>query len=437
MQAERLEFLNEKRSWQVEMMLADFPPTPVPASPVRPAPNLYKLSPKKSPHKSPHRSPRKSPAKSTSVGKAGSPTKGGKRAHCVSMRSLASPSKAIFSYETELIPPITAPYFSTMKSLAPLTSSLLPTSFVLPPPSPGASLPTKPALPPAASNFSPEAVTLQSSDSSSTSDSALSSPEINLTPSTPPVIRRPFPVAKPFASRMIHAYSPVRPSPLSRILMLSDSPLSPPRNSAASDDSLSPVPRPLAIVLEKTDDDGLGLKNEVAQPQPEPMMSLAAELGIESPDSPLNEKVAPNIVANPKNGLRSQRVFHLDPNAKKLPAAQGKGKANPIPRSRTSAEGEKENNSRLNQKALVGKSGKISPAMNGGNIGVTRKISPTNEPRKAVAKSAVKPVSTVSTTTSRTKTFANPSVPPSNGGGARRVLINSVDAPPIGKGRKG
>lgn len=224
--------------------------------------------------------------------------------------------------------------------------------------------------------------------------------------------------------------------------MLSDSPLSPPRNSAASDNSLSPTSGPLAVVLEEDNDGGLGSENEVTPPLPEPEISLAAELGVESPpDTPLHEKkVEPNIAVNSNNGFGLGRVFHPDPKAKKPSTAEGKGKLKegPVPRARTSAEGEKENNSRSNQKILVRKSGKISPAMSGGNMATTRKISPTNEPRKPVAKFAAKPTSTTaSTTISRTRTLTKPSVPPSNGGGARRVLINSVDAPPIGKGRKG
>ena len=418
------------------MMLADFPPTPVPTSPVRPAASPYKLSPKKTPYKSPHRSPRKSPAKSISIGKVGSP-KGGKKAHHVSRRSLTSPSKTIFSYETELIPPIAAPSFPPVKSLTSLSSSLLPTSFVLPPPSPGASLPTKPALPPAVSNPLPEHTTsqAQTATSSSTSDSALSSPEIHLVPSTPPpATRRPFPVAKPFAPRMFHAYSPARPSPLSRILMLSDSPLSPPRNSTVSDDCLLPAPGPLAVVLEEANDSGLGSRSEVP---PEPEISLAAELGVESPpDTPLHEKkVGANAVVN-HNDLGQGRVFYPDPKAKKPLPDQGKGKAkeDAIPRPRTSAEGEKENNSRPNQNIFTRKSGNISPALGGRNTTTIRKTSPTKAPRKPVVKSAAKPT-TASTITSKTKTFTKqPSVPLRSGVAARRVLINSADAPPIGTG---
>jgi len=209
--------------------------------------------------------------------------------------------------------------------------------------------------------------------------------------------------------------------------MLSDSPLSPPRNKAVSDDSLSPTLGSLAVVLEEpaSDDGGLGSETEVIQPLPEPKM-LAAELGVESP--PKNEKkVGPNL----NNGLRRARVFHPDPNMKK-PTIQGKGKEkvkeDPIPRPRSSAEAEKENNSRPNQKVLARKSGKISPAMSGGNI------APPSEPKKS-AKSVAKSISTASTVTFRAKTSAKPSVPSSNG--ARRVLITSADAPHIGKARKG
>ena len=203
--------------------------------------------------------------------------------------------------------------------------------------------------------------------------------------------------------------------------MLSDSPLSPPRNSAISDESLSPTSGPLAVVLEEADDDDGGLGY-----------------------TPLHDNIAVN--SNPKptdnEGLGKGRVFHPDPNTKKPLTVKGKGKVkdDPMPRPRSSAEEEKENNSRPNQKVLVGKSGKISPAMSGGKIAstaaaTTRKISPTNEPRKTVAKSASKTTSTtISTATSRTKTITKPPVP---GGGARRVLINSVDAPPMGKARKG
>ena len=200
--------------------------------------------------------------------------------------------------------------------------------------------------------------------------------------------------------------------------MLSDSPLSPPRNNEVSDDSLSPTSGPLAIVLEEAadDDGGLGC-------------------------TPLESNIAVNANPTGNNGLGKGQVFHPDPNAKKPPTVQGKGKGktkeDPIPRPRSSAEAEKENNSKPNQKVLVGKSGKISPAMSGRNIAAaTRKISPTNEPRKAVAKSTAKSTSTiaaVSTTTTRIKTSTKPPVP----GRARRVLMDSVDAPPMGKARKG
>ncbi|KAF8159368.1 Afadin and alpha-actinin-binding-domain-containing protein [Crassisporium funariophilum] len=437
LEADRIKLLDEKRSWQVEMMLADLPPTPIPASPIRP-PNVYKLSPRKSPHKSPHKSPRKSPAKPMGVGKAAI-ANSGRKAHRVSRRSLASPLKMAFSYETELIQPIPAPTFPTMKSLAGPTTSLLANSFVLPPPSPRASLPTKPALPPAMPDSPPETTVPQNQQPTSSS-SSLSVPQVNNQPLTPPAVRRPFPVAKPFAQRMIHAYSPAKPSPLSRILMLTDSPLSPPRHGSAADDSLSPTSSSLEVVSEEVEDHDLGYAIFPSVPQPQPQMSLAAELGVESPpDTPLQEKkVEPNVIAPVPFAMGRGRVFHADPNAKKSIAVQdkgkGKAKAESAPRARTSAVGEKENSSK--QRTAVGKAGKISPSM--GNVGAaatTRKAS-TNPVVKPAVKANPAP-SSAAGLTSRTKTLTKPPVSSGNSNGPRRVLINSVDAPPIAKGRKG
>ncbi|KAF8972768.1 Afadin and alpha-actinin-binding-domain-containing protein [Flammula alnicola] len=439
LEAERLKFLDEKRSWQVEMMLADLPPTPGPASPNKSPTAAFVLSARISPHKAPHKSPRKSPAKNICVGKAGS----GRKAHRVSRRSLASPNRMVLSYETELIPPIPAPSFPSMASLAPPTSSLLPTSFVLPPPSPRASLPTKPVLLPPLPDLP---TTSENQEAVPVSSSELSPPSSGsnlVIPSTPLATRRPFPVAKPFAPRMIHAYSPVKPSPLSRILMLADSPVTP-TNLLGSDISLSPTSGPLESVAEEPDDGGLGyitgaLNDAVHLPQ-EPEMSLAAELGVESPpDTPLQEKKVEPNVAPPRPIFGRGRVFHLEPNSKKprSSADKGKAKAEPAPRARTSALGEKENSN--TKKAPSGKAGRVSPALPGGNAAAPRKVSPTGNAGKPAPKVLpnAAPASSLAVGTSRTKPPAKPPLPPIAGGGPRRVLINSADAPPIGKGWKG
>jgi len=447
LQAERIKLLDEKRSWQVEMMLADLPPTPAPAvSPKKPPP-AFALSPKKSPHKSPHKSPRRSPAKSITVGKVGS----GRKAHRISRNSLASPVKTVISYETEYIPPIPPPSFSSMKSLVP-PSSLLPNSFVLPPPSPRASLPTKPALPPSAPDSPPSNSSttppLEITPPSATSGSS----SLDHNPSTPPAIRRPFPVAKPFAQRMIHAYSPAKPSPLSRILMLGNSPLTPSLNMANPDNSLLCTPGGLETVTEEPGESGLGeygYGSHFSGGQQEPQMSLAAELGVESPpETPLQEKgVVPNVVAPepvlvaPVNLFNRGRVFHHPDSVagKKTNtiSATEKGKVKavgvvPAPRApRTSAVSEKENSNSKEKKKPLG--------LATGNTGTSRKVSSTTKATsssKMAGKSATAPAPSV-VGSAKARGPIKPSAPPVPGGGPRRVLINSADAPPIGKGWKG
>ncbi|KAK7025119.1 Afadin and alpha-actinin-binding-domain-containing protein, partial [Favolaschia claudopus] len=122
LEAERMRLLDEKRSWEVEKMLAELPPTPRPASPLK-ASTSKKLA---------RGSPRKSPAKVVAVGKAGA----NRKTIRISRRSsLLSPPRIQPAFETEVIPPLQAPSFTSA------SSSLLPTSFVLPPPSPSSAFP--------------------------------------------------------------------------------------------------------------------------------------------------------------------------------------------------------------------------------------------------------------------------------------------------------
>lgn len=388
------------------MMLAELPPTPQPAASL-PCPATTRSSPKKS--------PRKSPAKVV-VGKAGSNTRKTTR---VSRRSL---TKMAPSFETEVLPPIPAPTFSANPPS--LGSSLLPTSFVLPPPSPHASFPTQPALP---LPLSPLAVY---QPQSSTSPAA--HPPLSTEPSTPPAARHPFPVAKPFAQRMIHAYSPAKPSPLSRILLLGNSPNSPDGMGASEASDLSSLLQPVA----EEDENALGFEEipTFSQATPvhhQPQISLAAELGVESPpESPLREKKLQSNVANRQittAGVKIARgrIFHPDP--KRLTAKEkGKSKATtgattaPI-RVKTSAAVEKENST---SKPSKGVSSTIS----------TLRISPPAMEMKKVAKPLPKPA--VSVSSSRARLVAKLPVP-TQAGGPRRVLVDSVEAPVIGKGWKG
>ncbi|KAH9479231.1 hypothetical protein JR316_0007819 [Psilocybe cubensis] len=562
LEAERFKFHEEKRSWQVAQMLAELPPTPLPTHPTHsPSPTNHPtktkaptcFSPKKSPaHKAASfKSPRKSPARKVPVGKAGS----GRKAHRVSRRPSASPNAVAGAvrYETEYMPPLPALSLPPMGPIAPpLTSSLLPTSFVLPPPSPRASLPTNPALPlptttaSSSANSPPESTTPDSDHSSSLppqhrSTTPPGSDDSNNSSSPPPppplpqssssssnlqipaTPHHPFPVAKPFALRMIHAYSPAKPSPLSRILMLGDSPLTPaPAHAPAMslDELASPTAgsglgsgsgsgsgsAPLDTVAEAeaegAEDHGYRHGNNVLFPPPpstthekqEKQISLAAELGVESPpDTPLQERNVPEPPALAPVQTRERVFFPFpDPNGngngngngkrggytgaeKGKSKAKANAKANAKAKAdadhppagsrgtRSSAVGEKENANSRREKASsapgsgggggvgVGgggaKSGKISPLPPPppppGTTSTARKVSPTGGPTVKTSIKAVVKASTTTTTTASSVTMNRPKIttkppgPPTAGTGPRRVPINSADAPPIGKGWKG
>ncbi|KAF8075153.1 Afadin and alpha-actinin-binding-domain-containing protein [Lyophyllum atratum] len=408
-QAERIRLSDEKRSWQVEMMLAELPPTPQPVASPRRAATL---------RQSPKKPPRKSPAK-VCVGKAGGGT--GRKTTRLSRRSsLLTPSRVIPAYETEVLPLIPAPAFN-VKPL-PLTTSLLPTSFVLPPPSPHASLPTQPALLAAV----PALDLLQQSPPQSTTPlfPSLTPPEPTAAPSTPPAARRPFPVAKPFAQRMIHAYSPVKPSPLSRILMLGNSPNSPELIGPGLED-ISALLQP--VMEEEEHIPGFEEPSAVPADIPlpsSPPMSLAAELGVSEspPESPLQEKkLEPNVVKRPSVTTTAKgRVFHPDP-ARFTAKEKGKAKAAPVVnapsgRVKTSASVEKENGGTKAEGKVFTAPSRISPP----------------EIKKA-AKPPPKPAAAIST--SRARLTAK--LPPPGKGGPRRVLIDSEEAPTAIKGWRG
>ncbi|KAI5895585.1 uncharacterized protein SCHCODRAFT_01285948 [Schizophyllum commune H4-8] len=165
------------------------------------------------------------------------------------------------------------------------SAGLLPT-FVLPPPSPRTSLPPQPALPPMA--FPP--LNLPSLSAAPTPSAPIAAPSSaplsTLPPRTP---SRGYPVAKPLASRMIHAYSPAQPSPLSRILMLGNSPGSD-GDSRPPISALDPLREEDEHAMDE-EEDGRGVIDDDDNPF-SPMvtrkpMSLAEELGVTlSPPSP-------------------------------------------------------------------------------------------------------------------------------------------------------
>ncbi|KAE9394655.1 hypothetical protein BT96DRAFT_1047208 [Gymnopus androsaceus JB14] len=297
LEAEKTRLKEEKRSWQVELMLAELPATPDASGAEDATSNLKTSASKLKP------SPRKSPSKrfQINVGKGSGSRKPTRRSPS---SILASPAKiggdAEPAFETEFMPPsiIVAPPMMTTSSS---TGSLLPTSFVLPPPSPRASLPPpKPAL-----LLSGTTGLLDSSSQLAALQHA--PPSIYPPDSVPQTGARPFPVAKPLATRMIHAYSPVRPSPLSPDTEF-DSNLSGRGLDALmemeelEDNMFPPIPQPATLnpsSFGSDDEGGLTLAQQLGLPDSPPESPVFTR-----PDSPLREKKAQS------NVFRKQHPAH-------------------------------------------------------------------------------------------------------------------------------
>lgn len=327
-------------------MLDDLPPTPDPHPQSHPpqAPDIQQM-PRRTPRKPKvtihHSFSKKSPRKLRSRKRQSSTglSSAGRKAKRSSHRPSATPVESTTSTasEIEIIaavdeaphtqyhpsifpppPPLAVPSFSLKPSTS--TTSILHSPFVLPPPSPEASLPRQPLFPPSSSvqfqsmrqpdflmtHLPPPTPFNESTPFPGTKP--LSNPhfqaQTQIQEGTVTPVKRPFPnQAKPFPQRVIHAYSPVKPSPLSRILMLNHSPDIP---SSEQEGPLSITgTRQLDVVHEEENEidnaysegellaiqppqsrQNQGLLLETPQHQQGPehrQMSLAAELGVESP----------------------------------------------------------------------------------------------------------------------------------------------------------
>ncbi|KAF7794993.1 hypothetical protein EIP86_006137 [Pleurotus ostreatoroseus] len=398
-------------------MLAHLPPTP------DPPPEPFEDEPPEEPAPPQPRSPRKSVPRTAHSPRKAIPVGNGKKRAV--RRSLggagpASPkgkSKVIPAFETEVVPPSPSfggpPAFKTTLSAVPGPAQLqLPPAFVLPPPSPAAQLPPRESLlstaliPPASATEAdiPRTGPSQSSRSGNKApsrpvgSSASAQPQASSSqggeqpqpavPSTPSA-SRPFPLAKPLAMNMIHAYSPVKPSPLSRILMMANSPDSP------------PGPRLHMAPLTEEDESSPDTSPTPGEPghafaghMKLPAMSLAAELGLPEEDADEN----PLLDKKPKS--------RADPRA--LGADRTKSTSS---RTRTAAPVKEKRPGPLVS----------SRAANKGTVKTARPA--------ASAKS-----STVPTTTAAPPRVTR--VGPSKGG-PRRVPIDSAEAAPIPKVWKG
>lgn len=456
MEAERLRFLEEKRSWQVEKILAELPPTPqattsLPLPKKAPSPKKAGKSPRKSPAKSTNISPRKPRnARRSSVGLTPPPKK--TRGKLVELAS-----------ETEVIP---SKSVSSLLAPPPLGSSLLPTSFVLPPPSPNALLPASPVIaPPSMDINESDHFDLGESQPTSMEDLSLPSSSSNPILKTPPDSSSqsssqllapsfPYPVAKPYAKRMIHAYSPAKPSPLSRILSLADSPGSP--TSPVQVISGSDSSGQLGVVMEEDEEDDLFPRID---PTPQPPMSLAAELGIaESDEEEENLRMgreSPLMDMQVDSHPPTKKKVSLHPNNPQRPRLdKGKGVATATTTRRT-VEKEKENKNTAESSKARLKDKKRAPVGPPGadterptKVVKVTKSTPTVSRPDIVKKVAARPAGSGSGS-ARTNTTDSKKAPstsrtvsqvrPVAGGrstGPRRVLIDSAEAPPMAKSRK-
>ncbi|KAG6381745.1 Afadin and alpha-actinin-binding-domain-containing protein [Boletus reticuloceps] len=362
-QSERIKFTEEKRSWQVQQMLSEHPPTPAPVSltpDVPPSPGLAAHLPEVM------KSPRKSPRKQKVVGKSSNSRKT-RVSRRSSIFSILPPTNVEPAYETEDIVTPTRPVAQALgqshlgKRSKPRRGFII--GPIIPPlPNP---IPTivEPNLAPAPMQKPAPAPALSR---------------------TPPPFRRPFPMAKPMAARMTHAYSPVKPSPLSRILMLADSPDSPESDSLHNVDGKDTTPTGCPVLAAT--------------------VVAAAVARSDDDDSPLREKKSERNVAQAKQcektdtKKRSSKERNKVREEPAVPAAASKPK--------TIGAGEKENRDKQSRRG--------SPPMLGAP--------------------ATKPPST--STTSKPEVGAKfttkmPAKLPVGKGGARRVPIGSAEAAPL------
>lgn len=397
-------------------MLTDLPPTPDLGVAGPSTSLLDHIPPQESPQRSPRPPARKSPRKaksSTSV-----VVNGGKKPRASRRSSAVHKGKGkekalgrvIPSFETEVIPPSPAHVLPSFKTNMTMSQSnapkVVPPAFVLPPPSPAAQLPPKESLlsatliPPLPKLHIP--TTNSHASSSNSTDSQPSEPMmIEPSGSDPPLVkpmvqvprtpgsRRPFPIAKPFATHMTHAYSPVKPSPLSRILMLGNSPGSP-----ISAPALDPL---------MEEEDGLhGSPTPAFRPLGAAGPSLAMELGIaedeEEAEPSLKDRLNDTLPPRPSSSLG------------RYPTSKDKGKARAQPSASRSRE--------------AGSSGAEKKRAKTKSTAAPLTIS------KVIGGGVMKRTTRSSTKAASASTSAQPTVKAVSKAGPRRVPIGSAEAAP-------
>ncbi|KAJ4470472.1 Afadin and alpha-actinin-binding-domain-containing protein [Lentinula aciculospora] len=470
-EAERTGLEEEKRSWQAQTMptlddsdlISDYTTKRISASTSEPRSSPRKThSPSKRFHINVGRTTRRI-ARVATVKRQSSSSP-------VSISPSRSSKDAEPAFETEVIPrlppsiPISTPAPPMMHTSS-STESLLPTAFVLPPPSPCASLPPpKPALLLSGAStlslpvplFIPPHELRENnqllSQPSLSQAHLLPSPSdsVDPVPQTPLAGARqafPYPVAKPFATHMIHAYSPVRPSPLSRILMLGNSPESP--SNLSSNDGWNSRGLEALMEADELENDQVEdlLETELFPPIPQSRASsddeggltLAQQLGVSEsppersaytrPDSPLREKKTQgNVIQNSKQSKSMT-------NKARMPTSKF------VSKPRVSSTVEK----RITMKSKAKSIGPVSVAKTTTRMSERSSSVTIGENEKENSSgSAGSNLRTVDREISE-KSGAKSLVPkayakqPAFGGGVsgpKRVPIDSAEAPPIGRRRK-
>jgi hypothetical protein len=407
----------ERRQWEVDRMLSELPPTPaaeemqtIPEKPVALVTRAPRPihSPRKQPGKvAPRRSPVKPIAGPSKASIGPQPTKvhaGGKKTRRRSsllegVKGFSlSPSKrdvVVSPFETEYVATksnvaveqLSLPAVVDPKGVA---APLITSTFAFPPPSPLAKLPLQDELfsrPTTSDASAPAAAMNEAHPPLAANTTALpvsQPPAVSAVAETPST--RPFPLAKPHARNMIHAYSPARPSPLSRILLLANSPGSP--------DSIPFTP--MSRLDERSEGDD-GMPDESPTPAlphtgAPHTLSLEEELGLIDEDSPLREMpVEPNRPPARKTGTKSgerRQTRQAD--------AQEKGRASVAPRTASTATvvtTEKENDTRKATRATGSRSGAVrSSALPGGRAPATAPLQVGKPKDGAVTKTKAPPV---------------------------------------------
>ncbi|KAF8581520.1 hypothetical protein K439DRAFT_1662257 [Ramaria rubella] len=456
LEKERLGLLEEKRRWAVEQMLAELPPTPVQDfDMIPPPPSKANVSP------SPRARPRKASGSKVVLGSPSKRTITKRTSAALSHRQPDAPVlgkklkarregaafEVLYDSESQQVgsgssreeglqrsttPEDSPPVVTQITLAAEMRTSLplvLPTTFTLPPPSPASSLTPLdlsltaskvpgPSAPPVPSSIVPGFDRVPLATPAHLPISPMPRPHIFPSPRTPrPLVN----------THMKHAYSPARPSPLSRILMIADSPPSPPS-----------VPR-IQEEDEKADsvdsDVEFSHKNSALGGFPRRNLALKLEVPVDEP-SPLRERTGADLngnVASALDNIGNVKGSLGNTGENRLTAKQ-KGKIRALP-----IVAEKENLVVLPQPSHPTKAKMVPPSTSGtinAKAKATRSVG--SNPRNAVitatsnlkSLTGVPPKATLTSKSTRLQADATSSgaAPAVRLGGARRVPVGSANA---------